>query len=134
MIITYDRIVEDLTTDKYHLFVHNFPNVEPLLNAIRVNPEDILIINRGMTALKKQVNLTRNLKKIYGDDSEFVLEYPKSAKISEIAEVFRIKDADYDEWFKGFTLERGKRRIKLFNTCYNSNKDEYVVSIVYLGR
>ena len=127
-------IVKDLTTDKYHLFVHQFKNIGKDLNWIRVNTDDKFKIHTGMSVLKKQVNLIPKLKKIYGEDSEFILDMPESTRMTEISEVYRIADKDYDQWFKEFALSRGRKHIKIYDTCYNSNKDEYVVSIIYIGR
>jgi hypothetical protein len=131
MIIDKQKIIKDIQGDYYHHYLVNFSNIKEDIKYIKNNPNYETASSRYIK-IKNYPNAKKNIKKIYGNDVDVILEVSKS-KINRVVDVLYINEDEYDLWFKNLMNDKQKS-INFYNTCYNIDKKQIVVSIVYMER
>lgn len=129
MLVDRLKVIADLRDNLYHKYVHYIPELKSLFDQINGNPSNIFAESK-FHEIAEFPGIKQRLHIIYGADADIQLKRKKS-KIKRHTETFLVDEETYEEWFK-FFMNQPNININFFNVCYNSNKNKYLVSTVYM--
>jgi hypothetical protein len=132
--ITDAFLIEQIKGNRYVDYLRLFANSKPLLDEI-VKEERELVNKANLQKLKALKNFKGKIRAIYNKegivafDEEQVNKPVESKKVECVSEVIEIQEEKYKDWFNDFC--RKNSNILMYNVCYNSKKDCYVVTTKY---
>jgi len=136
MIINDDVLVKSIKGKQYIDFLKLFPRSKSELDKVK-NETDPKKVSANLERLRGEKNFKVKLRTIFGKDITFTEDLvgeapPPKEKFNRVTEVYEIDTHEYKKWFKDF-YNRNKT-VNLYDVCYNSKEDKYVVSTVFLER
>jgi hypothetical protein len=129
MLIEKSKIIADIRSELIHKYMGVMPELIDVIKSINDNPST----QYADFAYKKIANfpsIKSRLKVIYGQDADIQL-FSVKPKLRKVVETFYVDEEKWDDWFKKF-MRNDQTTINFFNSCYNSNKKKYLVSVVYM--
>jgi galactitol-specific phosphotransferase system IIB component len=130
MMVKRDDMVNDICGEKYYYFLQYFSSFKTDITNVKEKQDKALAMIL-IDKLKNSANFNNKLKNIYGTNVILEENQVVKQKINKIIKVYYINEDSWEEWFNEFMTTKGKRIIDFFNSCYNSDKKQYVVSTVY---
>lgn len=142
IIVNNNFLLENIKGKRYIDFIRVFTNVSSLLEQIKQEDNELKNI-ANLQQLKKQKNYKAKIRAIFGKEGQLVFSDDQENKPIEptkeplrrgelITEVLEIKEQEYKQWFTDFVKKESN--LIVFNTCYNSTKDCYIVSLKYIRK
>jgi len=135
MRVTVEIIRNDIIADRFAEFVKLFPDMLGFFADLRKKPKCDSCVQKMMVEFNKQRDLEKNLKKLYGFNSEIdseVLHFKSKNNAPNITssqtEVFVVAKNDYGKFMMDFAKDK---IIRVIDTLYISEEKEIVVTIVY---
>jgi len=133
--ITDAFLIEQIKGPRYADFLRLFLKAKPILDDI-VKEERELANKANLQKLKAQKNYQGKIRAIYGKegvvvfDEEQVNKPLEDKKVEYVSEVVEIPEDKYKDWFNDFC--RKHHNILMYNVCYNSKKECYVITTKYI--
>ena len=133
MMVDEQFVIDSIRGDKYYHFLTTFPNLRAEIDKVRDGGENHDSLH-FLSRLKSVNNYKAKLKKILGREVTFdkQIEKPTPDRLKRNITVFHIDANEYDDWFVDFFKKN--KNISMYNVCYNSKEDKYVVSTIYIER
>jgi len=130
LLVNSARLKEDITGNKYEIFLQEFPDAKAELEKLKTQPSCGQCEKEVIPKIFSDPKADQKLKLIYGDDVVIDKVIPPQPQYEQSVEVHRIPMPEYEEWFKETMKQNSEKVVRMVTTAYRSKDDTMIVSIV----